>query len=78
MKGSKSQNIVSFLGFVDLTVAWTCENLRELDVSHNRLKEIPIHIQSTSRLAKLDVSYNRLIQFPAPWPCEMVSFKYVI
>ncbi|XP_064619851.1 leucine-rich repeat serine/threonine-protein kinase 1-like isoform X2 [Lineus longissimus] len=62
-------------GFVDLTVAWTCENLRELDVSHNRLKEIPIHIQSTSRLAKLDVSYNRLIQFPAPWPCEMENLN---
>ena len=45
-------------------VIWTCEKLKRLDLSHNRLRSLPDRFDGLRRLNTLNVSYNYLNDLP--------------
>ncbi|XP_074650485.1 leucine-rich repeat serine/threonine-protein kinase 1-like [Tubulanus polymorphus] len=54
---------------------WNCGNLQVLDVSQNRLSELPPEICQATSLIKLDASHNLLTEFPKPWNCQLESLN---
>jgi len=46
-----------------------CTQLHRIDLSHNKLTEIPYEVVKLERLQTLDVSYNIMI-FPPPEICS--------
>lgn len=56
---------------------WTCEKLKRLDLSHNRIRSLPEHFDNLRRLNTLNLAYNYLQELPVSlsWGCiNLVSF----
>lgn len=64
--------ITSFILTDQKNDAWHCVSLTYLDVSHNKMTELPIQISACCSLAYLNVSHNKLKKLVPPWQCPLV------
>lgn len=59
-------------------IAWTCESLKKLDLSHNGLKALPDTFGNLHHLTYLHVSHNSLLELPPSCSLgciNLVSFR---
>lgn len=52
-------------------IRWTCEKLKKLDLSHNRLRALPDTFDEVKRLSVMNLSHNYLKELPqsCSWGC---------
>ena len=52
---------------------WNCQKMKTLDLTCNKLNDLPEQITCCKSLTILKAQENNLTRFPLPWLCPLVS-----